>query len=812
MRLQTTFIDASTLQGTIPAPFAINADDLFAAVLSGDGSSLSAATLLPRASPSAPASASNGTLGDSGQPVATIQPGVDPQEAASTGQYQPTDVAITSVHGYIDATVGDSVSEPIQTLSVCGVNLTDGMTMNFRTYKGGSLLALTAPLNNVQTVATMPPLDPNATPLSPTALVCGNVAVPQQIPDTPIKKFQVSSPHAQGNSVVHDDRQPAFIPFGGRRQFGVYADRAGNYRILAFSEAKNNPSYQLSSTAVLSIADPGPQNPNSPFHTIQLERETGDPSAGGDTQSTAHIRATALSQLPCSEIQKEVQSPPACVSSMRALPVLQAVLNGKVVATRQVESKFARLGAQYPPYDGLIDFYADQYGVPPQFLKAQALRESGQYKHNFRFEFTSINLTRLSGDGNSRAAFPSSQPLIQSSPFSLYVLAGNALRAYQPGTSDESDAQVTNYFLYSQNNASQTQFSLNVNGVTGIAVKRTIGPAYSTQDTLLCGGQGPIAPGQRPFECRPNVFAWIQQASGSTYANVQELFLVHQDTIWQKNGHAKDAALLSPGVDSYPNGQNTVQPTEFSIDYSTGTITTGKPLGPNQRLMIRFWPVGTSVNDGSAQPTVVSVVQGSSVAGAPDLNDTTNTMKNMVHQQDKGVTYSNPEPLSAFLKRNVATDGSEEPFLTAAGTGDQTIEFTVDANSNPIQPRDPRYQFITSQPYASSSYGLLQLTLLPFDNSDKGKELKAVFDPSSTAIYQLIKQSGTNFDLAGHFHNNTYSSGTVSLPCASGCNEKLWEQEWGGVIQIYNSTKNNGYGQGVVTDGVKSYAPAEPQP
>lgn len=93
-----------------------------------------------------------------------------------------------------------------------------------------------------------------------------------------------------------------------------------------------------------------------------------------------------------------------------------------------------------------------------------------------------------------------------------------------------------------------------------------------------------------------------------------------------------------------------------------------------------------------------------------DSYDTTNTMKNMIHQQDKGVTYSNPEPLSAFLKRNVATDGSEELFLTTAGTGDQTIKFTVDPNSNTIQPRDWRYRFITSQPYASSSYGLLQLT------------------------------------------------------------------------------------------------------
>jgi hypothetical protein len=74
-----------------------------------------------------------------------------------------------------------------------------------------------------------------------------------------------------------------------------------------------------------------------------------------------------------------------------------------------------------------------------------------------------------------------------------------------------------------------------------------------------------------------------------------------------------------------------------------------------------------------------------------------------------------------------------------------------------------------------------------------------------------MTRPGTNFDLAAHYHNNTYNSGSVPLPCKSSCNESLWEQQWGAIIQIYNSTTNTGYGQAVVTAGAKSYAPSEPQ-
>lgn len=266
---------------------------------------------------------------------------------------------------------------------------------------GGVLLELTSPLYGVQVVATMPPLDPTVAPQSPTALTCASVDVPKPIPDTPDKRFQPKADHAVGTSSGEDFRQPAVIPFGGRRQFGVYQDRTGNYRILTSLEASTNADYQLATGAVLSVLDFAPisvqiNNQNLTHNTIQLEREQGD------AQDTAKIRATGLSVLPCDKIQKELATPPSCDSTMRHLPQLQAVANGKVVATRNVESKFGTLGSgtkkSDPEYDGTISYYADAY-EPLPFSVAAETTGFGQLKVIFpRFMRVSRTLESLTSD------------------------------------------------------------------------------------------------------------------------------------------------------------------------------------------------------------------------------------------------------------------------------------------------------------------------------------------------------------------------------------------------------------------------------
>lgn len=150
--------------------------------------------------------------------------------------------------------------------------------------------------------------------------------------------------------------------------------------------------------------------------------------------------------------------------------------------------------------------------------------------------------------------------------------------------------------------------------------------------------------------------------------------------------------------------------------------------------------------------------------------------------------------------------------MTTRSANDNDIEFTVDANNNPIQPRDPRYQFITSQPYASS-YGFLQLSLIPFDSTNKGLRLTQAFNPSTRPIYQLMTQPATTFDLAGHFHQLSFAAVYPnSPPCTTNsCNEVLWEQEWTSVFLSYNP-QGAGYADGkIIEDGASKYAPQEPQ-
>lgn len=69
-------------------------------------------------------------------------------------------------------------------------------------------------------------------------------------------------------------------------------------------------------------------------------------------------------------------------------------------------------------YDGLIIYYADKYGIPPQYIKSQANNESGLNASAFRYELRTIDRKSLSAyDGWANAKWnldyyqmPASQP------------------------------------------------------------------------------------------------------------------------------------------------------------------------------------------------------------------------------------------------------------------------------------------------------------------------------------------------------------------------------------------------------------------
>lgn len=260
-----------------------------------------------------------------------------------------------------------------------------------------------------------------------------------------------------------------------------------------------------------------------------------------------------------------------------------------------------------------------------------------------------------------------------------------------------------------------------------------------------------------------------------------------------------------------------IRPGQFAINYDSGNVTLGVPLTNTQRLTVRYWPVGIGYADNLRQ-TVVEVDKGAFLDGAPDLTSA-------MIKEDQHMIYSpnkSPQTLFDFLKTNIA---KKKAFLTAEGTNERDIEFTYDSNAKkPIQPRDPRYQFITAQPHASSSYGLLQVTFLLYG---KLPSLKKILDPSKEPLYDLLTLPQKNFEMAAAFHNQQFITMFIApahkfQQCGpNDCNEQKWQDQWYRVINVYNPS-GTGYSTAksapivpkaspvIVTQGATAYAPQSP--
>jgi hypothetical protein len=802
--LPTTFLGPNALQATIPVPFAAQADDLFVAVLSADKALLSSAIPYPRPNPVTLEISANPA--DSDLTVTQVSPGIDPAEAASVTRFAPTETGITSINGTLVETIGAAVDQSQQFLTINGANLSNGMQVNFSTMKGGQPLNMSAPLTGTQVVASLTSSN-DLPPVSANTLTQGRVAVPKPIVDTKISNIQVKSSNAKSNIATVSADPPTVVPFGGKVEFQVYQEPGGEYHVEATSRAP--ATYQPVTNAVITISNPTP-NPGG-FPTIQLEREQGDPTY------KAGIRGTALTELPCKAIAALNLNPSVpCDTTVRPSAQVQAALNGKVIATHDVKSMATPLGRRAPDYDSLAQYYGDLYGVPPHYLKSQAIQESDSYSKNFRYEFTTINVGCLSGDLGVNTGVCDGNDNIPREPWNHYAIQGTRLGTYRPRSADRANARVGATFAFDPQNSTRTTFGLNV------SVKRTVGGVLQA-----------LQPANGAVEPSSVVAAAIQNQNG---ARVRTLTQVHLENVWQKSGHGQ-TFLLSHGVSTQAgvcNASVTVDitttilnlaPNQFAICYSTGQIILGSPLQAGQRLAVSYWPVQNGVQDNRSQDTVIAIPNdGDLIANAPNLN-----ARQIVKAQFQ-LQYANGQSLSDFLQTNVVHGRG---FLTGT-SGDLHIEFTVNQSGNPVQPRDPRYQFMTAQPFASSSFGFFQLTLLAFSAGAPQVALNQAFNPgyssghcplpsgtpcaTITPLYQLISQPQTNFDLAGRFHRISYGTFPAGTFCEStnSCNNTRWQIEWSQVINLFNRT-GNGYTLAspipistIVSNGDALYAPQNP--
>lgn len=143
----------------------------------------------------------------SDQPIATIEPGVDREEAESIKGFNAKQVGITSSDGFIEMTNGDETNRPPQTITLQGVNFKDGMLVRFSTLKGGQRVEVTSPLTHTRTIATL--VKPSSyVPDNPSALMRAVVVVPVQITHAIGSEFSVRAAHAQSSDSCSEAQPP----------------------------------------------------------------------------------------------------------------------------------------------------------------------------------------------------------------------------------------------------------------------------------------------------------------------------------------------------------------------------------------------------------------------------------------------------------------------------------------------------------------------------------------------------------------------------------------------------------------------------
>jgi len=291
--------------------------------------------------------------------------------------------------------------------------------------------------------------------------------------------------------------------------------------------------------------------------------------------------------------------------------------------------------------------------------------------------------------------------------------------------------------------------------------------------------------------------------------------------VWRKVGTAKQG-FGSGAVEPVPTPA--LQANEFNVDYDAGTLTLGTALVKGQSLRVTlFW---TLRNAARPVPAGRFIAAGT----APDLNSgaikqLSSLVYDTAHQQS----------LFDFFKANI-TKSPSGGFLSGT-TSDKQIEFKVGSNGvMPTEPYDPKYKFATAQPYASASYGVLQLTLLAWGSKTTGPVLDSLFNvrfengQNFRSIFDLLVQKDAKgntsdqngvdlalkqgLDLGAAYSESIFIEAQKAgrLLCnATSCNEANWEKQWARIFNAYNSAdgfyKLGGDGLNVLVHNGNGYVP-----
>jgi len=385
--LPTTTLNETMLQAALPPNFVGSGSDLFVAILSADGQSLS-----------------------SPLPISSTFQSPNISEIFNSG-----DVAVTDVKGNLVWNGGD------QTLELDGFGLAAGMTVSFNAHRGDKVTTFASVTETDSLLASnlgMPPDPAQASLPSKKA----KVKAPKGLTDYPNFSFV-----AKLNGLILGGKPIASLPdyfvpqepyeigLGAQARFKVTT--LNNVALFIFKVRNPNAGQFRPSPATgkLKIGDLSTSAPASPtlgnndgidfntnrsFTYAQAEHEPSNTDI-----HSFYIRGLKLSTNP----DTGTKHGPVQISVGAASADLLIVKRPLGITPKNVED-----------IDDVVLNVANRFGVPPHMLKAQVDIESRFDKRTYRYEPLTLDLKNLTGD--SSVTTPGER--IAASPYPNYVIGG----------------------------------------------------------------------------------------------------------------------------------------------------------------------------------------------------------------------------------------------------------------------------------------------------------------------------------------------------------------------------------------------------
>jgi PKD domain/Bacterial Ig-like domain len=737
-------------------------------------------------------------------------------------EYSTSDSDLLRVFGNLNLVPADSPNGPVgQTLTVYGVNLAPGASLELKTKSGNHEFIETVPITSIQNLGTaqsgpiaalMPPslfgptsLDPRTSGGGSSGPTTGKGSASPSSQTLKKRKQGVQGVASKNGQTLGQTPLATvsasgqfIIPFGGRRRFSVY--KRGTDSSLQIVPDDRTPDTDYVATTATDNVKATLIGTNA-----QIEVEPSDPPG------TFWVRGIQLTQ---SSVR-----PNCTVGSDQ--PALNLTVSGQpgysLKAPKQVIVQYSTLGQGALPMMGSIDrecaliSTANKYRVPPNILKAQIHQEGSDYNAAYRYEPSTIDFQKFTGDyTGADDVWKGQNRKITLLPWQLYSLGGPYLLAYK--NPDDRAKYATNIVKFTSQPSIGQPFNLNSQVKVGRGrpvddlpqdLQRLVthpnvnayylsgGSSYATAcingnlASCVClppGAYGPPGPG-----CNPLTLVWNQ-------------------SLWTKYGHnsCKTSEALPPAKGrgcndpaQYPSGKlvtfsSTLAPGEFAVDYLNGLAMFGGTIqGNGDALVVRYEPIGNGISD--AQPTPQSLVQGITTGTLVGSNPPN---PGALQGGKRPYVYNPGETIGKFFTDNLGTNGSAT-VLTGT-TSDKRIVFTTNAQGVPQQPADPRYSFTTAQYYAAATYGPLQVGL-DFWYGSSGQQFAAAYDISkpNQQIWNLASQWAVAVDLGGKVHaENILAAKTCGVYGGGNCTADIWRNMWFGIVKSYN-------GQG---DAAKNYA------